>query len=73
MLARIRKALVAGGGAFIGTAASWLASAAVDGSISNADVSAALGAGVAAAAALGYSVFKTRNAGGTATNGSESQ
>lgn len=69
MLARIRKAAVAGGGAFLGAGASWLAKAAIDGTVSSDDVSQAIGAGVSAAVALAYAVYKTRNA--RTVNGSD--
>lgn len=63
MLAQIRKAVVAALGGFLGAGASWLAKAAVDGTINSDDVSQAIGAGVSAAVALGYAVYKARNAG----------
>lgn len=63
MFAHIRKAVFAGVGGFVGTGISWLGKAALDGSVTGEDVSQAVGAGVAAALALAYGVYKTRNAG----------
>lgn len=69
MLARIRKAIWGGALAGLGTGSAYLAKAAMDGTVNADDVSQALGAFVAAAAAGGYAVFKARNAG--TVNGSD--
>ena len=66
MLARIRKAIVAGIGAGIGAATTVLANAGWH--LDSATVSQALGAFVTAAAALGWLTWRTENAG--SVNGS---
>jgi len=66
MLARIRKAVVAGLGAGIGAATTVLANAGWH--LDSATVSQALGAFVTAAAALGWATWRVENAG--SVNGS---
>jgi tetrahydromethanopterin S-methyltransferase subunit D len=63
MLARIRKAIVGGVLGGLGAGVAYLAKAGLDGTVNADDISQALGAFVAAAAAAGYAVFKVRNAG----------
>jgi hypothetical protein len=62
MLARIRKALVAGIGAGLAAAVAALMQAALEGNINRDEVSRAIGAGVAAAVAIGWATYKVRNA-----------
>lgn len=69
MLARIRKAVIAGVLGGLGTGVAYLAKAALDGTVNADDVSQAIGAFVAAAAAAGYAVYKVRNSG--TVNGSD--
>lgn len=73
MLARIRKAVAGGFFAGLGAGVAYLGKAALDGTISADDVSQALGALLAAGAAAGYAVYKTRNKGAGLVNGSEPQ
>jgi hypothetical protein len=71
MLARIRKAVVGGLLAGLGTGISWLSKAGLDGSVNGDDVGQALGAASAAALATLSAVYATRNGGGTNTVGSD--
>lgn len=67
MLARIRKAVIAGLGAGVGAGVSVIAKA--NWHLDSVTISQALGAAIAVGAPVGYATFKTRNAG--TVNGSD--
>lgn len=61
MLARIRKAVVAGALAALAAGGSTLVQAAAESTVDRAAVSHAIGLAVAAAATVGWATWKTRN------------
>lgn len=62
LIARIRKAVIAGVGAGLAAGIGALAESAAQGDITEAAVSRAIGLGVAAAVSVGWATWKVRNA-----------
>lgn len=69
MLARIRKAVVAGIGAGLAAFIAALVQSATEGVVNRDEVSKAIGMAIAAAVTVGLATYKVRNAG--TVNGSE--
>lgn len=63
MLARIRKAVVAGAGAALATGAGAVVQSAMEGDVTEAAVSRAIGLGIAAGVTVGLATWRARNAG----------